>query len=347
MTGAGPERRSSAAEAAPVTFTSDVAVVYLVRFAEGRKPVATFITSYLRHPAGLAHDFVVIKKGFRPGRTKLDKILDPLHPHAIAVSDDGFDISAYAYAAAHLPHRHVVFLNTFSEIVSDHWLQKLHTALQDPTIGAAGATGSYESLRSSMKRFNKGWWLFENRISPAPTGLRSAMRFVRKLLPRRLGNDIATKVISYFVASAKKPNYDRSLDDRFESFWEQGIRPGGAFEYLSAMPAFPNPHIRSNAFMIERSLFLDMVPRKIQDKKASYLFESGPDGLTQQILRRGQKVVVVGADGARYDMDQWVNSGTFRQGDQYNLLIRDNQTRSFDSMSRSDKAALAAMTWGE
>jgi hypothetical protein len=327
-------------------FAHDLAVVYLARFAEGSKPVAGFIKSYARHDAGIAHDRVVIRKGFAGQDTTQDRIIAPWSRHAYDVSDDGFDITAYAQVAARLPHRHVVFLNTFSEIVADGWLRKLHAAMQDPAVGIAGATGSFESLRSSMKRVNKGWWLFENRLSPAPTGSRRLIRFVRKLLPRQFGIRVASRVITYFVASSKKPNFNPALDDKFEAYWQQEIGPGGTLEYLSSVPPFPNIHIRTNAFMIDRRVFLDAGPGEIKDKKDSYLFESGEDSLTQQIFRRSLKVVIVGADGQRYDTDRWAESGTFRLGDQRNLLVKDNQTRAFDNMAESEKRAFADMTWG-
>jgi hypothetical protein len=328
------------------TFANDLAVVYLARFAEGARPVANFVKSYARHPAGISHDRVIIKKGFRSSDTQQDKILASWSPRAFSVPDEGFDITAYAKVAEQLPHQNIVFLNTFSEIVSDDWLRKLHAAKICPKVGIAGATGSYESLRSSMKRVKKGWWLFENRLSPKPTGIRSVIRFIRKLLPQQLGINVATKVISHFVASASKPNYDRSLDNKFETFWQDQIKPGGTLAYLAAVPPFPNAHIRTNAFMIDRKTFLDTRPDRVKDKKDSYLFESGPNSLTQQILRYGQTVVVVGADGQRYEIDQWVDSGTFRLGTQHNLLVKDNQTRTFDRMSEAEKRAFVGLTWG-
>ncbi|WFT92840.1 hypothetical protein QA633_31525 [Bradyrhizobium barranii] len=337
-----PEPQSAAG-----AFSHDLAVVYLARFAEGPKPVAGFVKSYARHDAGIPHDRVVIRKGFSGQGTAQDRIIAPWSRHAYDVTDDGFDITAYAQVAAQLPHKHVVFLNTFSEIVADSWLRKLHAAMQDPAVGIAGATGSFESLRSSMKRVNKGWWLFENKLSPAPTGSRRLIRFVRKLLPRRFGIRVASRVITYFVASSKKRNFNPALEDKFETFWQQEIRPGGTLEYLSSVPAFPNVHMRTNAFMIDRQIFLDTQPAAIRDKKDSYLFESGQNGLTQQIFQRGLKVVIVGADGQRYDTDRWAESGTFRLGDQRNLLVKDNQTRAFDNMDASEKRAFAELTWGE
>lgn len=328
------------------TFISDLAVVYLARYAEGTTPVMNFIVSFERHSPGIAHDLVVIKKGFPSRKTALDQCLARAFPHSVSLSDDGFDIAAYAEAAAQLPHRRVVFLNTFSEITTDGWLRKLDSAFADKEVGIAGATGSYESPLSSMKHVQKGWWLFQNKGIPNSAGTLRLLQAIRRRLPKRLATKLMSLAISYFSARSSRA-CDQTLDDRFETYWANQIAPGGTLERLKDMKLFPNPHIRTNAFMIERKLFLDVLPDSIETKNDSYFFESGPDGLTQQILRRGMKAVVVGANGRVYAMEEWGHSGTFRLGDQHNLLVKDNQSRAFQNMSAAERRAFTTMTWGD
>lgn len=328
-------------------FASDLAVVYLARFAEGARPIAKFVESYIRHPAGIAHDLVVVRKGFPSGSTEQDDLLAACRPHAITISDDGFDITAYAQAAAQLPHDYVVFLNTFSEIVADDWLLHLRTALADPSIGIAGATGSYESLHSSMKRLKKGLYLTQKQFLPSPARMRRAFQFVRKLLPREVSKRLVARIISHFAVAANKVSDDNFSDADFEAFWVRETRNDGTYDYLHAIPKFPNPHLRSNAFLMRRQLFLDVLPPSITTKTESYLFESGTDGLSQQVLSRGLKMVVVGRGGTIYDVEYWPESGTFRLGDQPNLLVHDNQTRAYDELNSSGKRAFADMTWNE
>ena len=179
---------------------------------------------------------MVVRKGFPPGECTLDKVLKRIFPHSISVSDDGFDINAYAKAAAQLPHTHVVFLNTFSEIKSDNWLRKLHSAFADPAVGIAGATGSYESLLSSMKHVQKGWWLFQNEGIPKPAGLRRLFRAIRTRLPKRLATRVVATAISYFAARSSR--HDCTLDDKFETYWASEIGPGGALARLNEMSRF-------------------------------------------------------------------------------------------------------------
>jgi hypothetical protein len=328
------------------TLTSGLAVVYLARFAEGTKPVTAFLASYARHEAGVGHDLIVIRKGFPSADTNQDRMIARYRPKTVTLSDDGTDISAYAEAAAQLPHAHVVFLNTFSEILCDNWLLHLRSALNDPAVGIAGATGSNESLHSSMKRLKKGLFLAQKHYLPSPARMRAAFQIFRRLLPRQLSKMLVAKIISHFAVSGS-PAADADADAEFEAFWIRETMAEGTFDYLNAIPKFPNPHIRTNAFIIARKTFLEILPSSLKTKTDSYLFESGPDGLTRQILRRGKKVVVVGRNGQTFDVDDWVKSGTFRLADQYNLLVHDNQTRAFEALNSAGKRAFSRMTWDE
>ena len=108
---------------------------------------------------------------------------------------------------------------------------------------------------------------------------------------------------------------------------------------------FPNYHVRTNAFLMSRSLFLQTWPRRVLTKRGAYLFENGKRSLTQRIRAQGLKVLVVGRDGAAYEPGNWEQSNTFRRGDQANLLVADNQTRQFAAADAPTKARLAAAAW--
>lgn len=161
------------------SFTSDLAVVYLARYAEGPKPIHAFIKSYEQHQAGTARDFVVLRKGTPDAA--IDRTLAPYLRFGISLPDQGVDATACALAATRLPHRLVVYLNSFSEIASDDWLVKLRSAYEEHGIGIAGATGSYESPRSSMRRLKRGLFLAQRKYSLSPTYFRGVFQFVRRI----------------------------------------------------------------------------------------------------------------------------------------------------------------------
>ena len=110
---------------------------------------------------------------------------------------------------------------------------------------------------------------------------------------------------------------------------------------------FPNPHIRTNGFMIERERFLVSCRRPPSTKMDAYRFESGKRSLTQTIIRMGLKPLVVGRDGRGYEKDEWRRSETFRAGAQENLLVADNQTIAFGAADPAVRGELSRCTWGE
>lgn len=109
----------------------------------------------------------------------------------------------------------------------------------------------------------------------------------------------------------------------------------------------PNTHIRSNAFMIDRRLLLELAGHNvIRSKEDAFNFESGPDSLTRRVQARSLDVLVVGRNGRGYSPKFWPRSDTFRLGTQANLLIGDNQTRTYATSTWPKKRSAAAAAWG-
>jgi hypothetical protein len=116
----------------------------------------------------------------------------------------------------------------------------------------------------------------------------------------------------------------------------------------SRFPDFPNLHVRSNAFMLERGRFLEVASNhRIGSKSDAYLAESGPESLTRRIFAMGLSALLVGADGRAHSACHWPKSFTFRQGSQSNLLVKDNATRIFDESTWGAKKRLSARAWGQ
>lgn len=118
-------------------------------------------------------------------------------------------------------------------------------------------------------------------------------------------------------------------------------------ELNSAFPPYPNIHIRSTAFMIDRGLFCRITEKQeIAHKIDAYHFESGPQSLTRQVLAMRKDVLLVGRNGRGYSPKFWADSDTFRQGMQRNLLVADNQTRNYSAFTWNEKMKLVMSTWG-
>lgn len=125
------------------------------------------------------------------------------------------------------------------------------------------------------------------------------------------------------------------------------VRPFKLWRLKVNYPPFPNPHLRTNAMMLKWEIMRQVWPRHIRTKETAFRFESGVNSLTNQVRRMGLKVLVVGRDGRGYDIDDWPSSNTFRIGRHQNLLVADNRSRGFETMSREEKLFLARCAWGD
>lgn len=292
------------------------AVVHLVRETNGFAPFEVFIASLERCDARLEHDLVLLFKGFA-GTRSLRPYLEraaALRPTRVEVDDDGFDLTAYAAAASALEHERLCFVNSFSEALVPGWLALLDAALDDPEVGAAGATGSWASHLS--------YGLYQ---------LGMPGEYARALPGRR-----AARVAMHELAGAPLP------------------RGGAHWLYTLLQTArtargagrFPVAHLRTNAFVIERTRFLDVATRT-RTKWDAYRLESGPHSISARLRDVGTPPVVVDARGAVRAPADWHRADVFFQAGQEDLLVADNRTRSYASATPAQRAVLSAFAWGQ
>ena len=124
---------------------------------------------------------------------------------------------------------------------------------------------------------------------------------------------------------------------------------GATGSYDPAYPGgpYPNLHIRTSAFLIERTTFLALDRGRLKTKNDNYHFESGLHSMTRQLLANGGKAVVVGRNNQYWLADDWPKSHTFSSGQQENLLIADNQTESYEGARLEERKEIAKRTWGD
>lgn len=130
------------------------------------------------------------------------------------------------------------------------------------------------------------------------------------------------------------------------------VGASGSFESLrhndcKNFPDFPNPHIRSTAFMLKSRYMVKFFANyKIKSKDDAWLFESGQFSLTNLIYAQGKECLIVGKNGRGYSSPFWKVSGTYRFGSQENLLVGDNITKFYMNAPSSFKRTLSFATWG-
>ena len=118
------------------------------------------------------------------------------------------------------------------------------------------------------------------------------------------------------------------------------------------------PHLRTNAFMIKRTIFLNLKFGLVKPwilntftnysgtKLKSLCFEHGNTGMTNQIIQLGLRPLLVNKHGAGYEIKEWREARTFWTNDQENLLVRDNQTMKYELADKQRKDELIYAAWG-
>jgi hypothetical protein len=138
---------------------------------------------------------------------------------------------------------------------------------------------------------------------------------------------------SYFRGYFKKISFYKSLKYGFAN--------------LFRFPIFPNPHLRTTAFLIKGSDFLSLKFKLFKTKLDTNIFESGRGGMTRQLKKRGFKIILAGKNGIGYEKESsWKTSEVYSFKDQKNLIISDNRTTNYARLSVKKKKAEVTHNWG-
>ncbi len=123
------------------------------------------------------------------------------------------------------------------------------------------------------------------------------------------------------------------------------VRPGPLRRLRPGFEPFPNPHLRTNGFAMERDLLLQLNWPSSLTRTETVLLEGGSGSLTRQVRKRGLQTLVVGRDGVAHQPERWRESATFRSGNQANLLLADNRTRHYQEGGPLVRRGLAWLAW--
>ncbi len=317
---------------------ADIGVVYLYRFAEGELPARGFLDSYRAHPAGVDHDLHVIFKGFpdAPALASARKLFAGLPINPIGLDDAGFDVGSYFAAAKLVSNRRLVFFNTFTELLTDDWLKKFDAALSQPEVGLVGATGSWQSRSSYYEAIIGMAWAGLNHLLSQLTEFAAKGWHAKESQDMKVGGED-----SQDPHGVDKRRLIALVDRGFHRLF----RLDRYLMYLWHYARYPNPHVRTNAFMIERDCFLSLRVPSFNKKYGVYKFESGRQSMTKQIVARGLKPVVVGSNGRFYDISEWKSSSTFWINEQANLIAADNRTRQYANATEEGRARFQDFAW--
>lgn len=149
-------------------------------------------------------------------------------------------------------------------------------------------------------------------------------------------------------------SYARVLGNDWLATYERAIaalpRPAlvgatACYEGLKGLTGFPNEHVRSNAILLERDVWLGFAP-PAREKLACNRFEAGPNGISRQILDAGGSLAMVTRSGGVVMPRDWPKVPVYRSGDQEELLVSDNRTADYALSSYMRRRYLARLAWG-
>jgi len=298
----------------------DLALVHLVRKANGPEPFREFLESYRTLDAGADHDLVLLLKGFDSEReaNEMAALAGGLEAQRLYVDDEGFDVGAYFTATDRLEQARVCFVNSFTTAHVPGWLGMLESALRLPNIGIAGATGSWASHWSWL-RFNFGL------SSP-----------YRQAFPDRAWAHVQVMRLTPDGRRVPAPLWFRHFLGSTRAL------PS----FIGRFGPFPAAHVRTNGFIMERELMRSLERTSVRRKFDAFVIEGGLKSITRQIEGLGLRPLLAGADQRVYDVQDWPSSGVFWQRGQENVLLEDNQTRAYRDADLDLRTFFARLAWG-
>lgn len=286
---------------------AEPAVLFLARGVDGGlAAVDSFLASYLAHPAGRAHKLYLLAKGWQDPAQLEELERRAREVDAALISLPDDGYDWGAYFRA-------------AEQVPEEWLCFLNThsrieldgwlKLLDAAAGqpGVGAVGCTASWGTILP----------------------SLRFIWPIALDVYHNKGLAKGMYALAASLL-------------------VFPSRYLRTVRHFADFPNPHLRSNAFLTRRRLILAFAQASAmpRNKNQAFQLESGRARFTRFLETQGLRALVAGADGRVFGPAQWPESRTFRIPGQANLIVSDNQTRSYDTGSREVRRIMELAAWG-
>ena len=158
-------------------------------------------------------------------------------------------------------------------------------------------------------------------------------------------NKFKKKKMIIGCTASKSSNYDNSFYRNHKDNYFVAILK--IVYFFFTIPKFPNPHLRSNAFLIKAKYYLEFIKnKKINYKIQSLVLESGYNGFTNFFIKKKYKIKVLDRFGILYDIHSALLSKTFASYNQEGLIISDKQTRSYDKLDLKKKEKKRKQSWG-
>ena len=118
--------------------------------------------------------------------------------------------------------------------------------------------------------------------------------------------------------------------------------------YFFKFNSFPNPHIRTNAFLIKGKDFLIFTRNRIfNTKEDAWVAESGKNSLTNFFKNKNFNIFIINSDGAKFDISSFHKSETYCYKRSSKSLISDKHLRKYSLLKTKEKLIFQQKVWGK
>ena len=289
-------------------------IIYLAYGAEGYQAyVRRFFDSYKTNAPRVSHRLIVVATAYSnnpSGYAELRQLSFENNAQIFDLSDGGHEFGAFHRAAKCLTAGYIFCFVTSGYIIKPNWLEVfLSASRENPQYRLIGSSGSWETKYPGI------WAALKRRLD--------SRKFTFSVLPGTM---------------PRTAQRHRSILPIIKRI----------FDFLFIYVRFPNYHVRTNGFLIERKLYVRYIeqygiPRTRSD---AHNIEHGPNHLSKFVQELGFNIGVVGTNGILYAPQEWDKSATFRCPDTSNAVIGDRQLDAYIESETPEKKCLEQLAWG-
>lgn len=164
--------------------------------------------------------------------------------------------------------------------------------------------------------------------------------------------ELLTGDYALFLGSTSQimcPNWLSKLYSAFEA--DKSIKmigPMGSWGDSRGI-VYPNIHIRTSAFMIDRKIFLEYISKQKfpVTKDDTYEIEHGDNSISQYVIDSGYKIAIVDDEGSIIEPARWPYSRTYRYPNCWKTLISDKLATYYFTVDDEHKEFLERAAWGQ
>lgn len=292
-----------------------IAIVYLIHKNDDIKRLDNFLDSFKGFQIPSSWKLHILFKGFssKPlseiAHGELSRFLG-LQTHL--VPNRGFDLESYRWFVKKNPYDHYLFLSSSSLFTQQKSIEILESLPRDSTNSFYFSLGSRISLATNKLVMLELKHLFLQGQIPDQFLQRYSKMFIGRKL--RIIRSITFKINNLGIFR---------LTRGLISLYFKTLKTISSIRYRN-FPKFPNPHIRTTGFYVDRETFSCLQYGFQFSKKRAHLLESGSQSILRQLLQKGTKIFYLSIDSTPTEV---LNLDDFGKIDFKDAIISDQRHR--------------------